>query len=540
MHGNGQAQCAVFPKHRVLARSAAAGYPVVDNGQTPLVRVSTATSPTGTLYRTSQGPYSMTADTAPLPFTTALLLVRTEAHASVDRRALRNAGISTVRVLTSGLMAARLLAGLIPDDPEPMPQVLLCHSVLADMSGGDFVGLIRSHPQLLDIPIVALASNDDDAHKLSALAVGYSALLVRPYAPPQLRTTLLEAAHNSSDIDHLREAGHALGTGDFDSALAHYTLLTHNQPNPDLAFQEGMRQLQQHQWDLAIRAFQKAMRHISLKGESELGLATAWKGKGDMQRYKHFLSEASHTFARALQWHKARTVYARLLAVDPKAQSPFLSMAERLIREQRFDEAAEALAAGYDMPSASTEQDNTSLALARACLSTEAPAHTANKIEESLKNTVLRDRAPQLGEHIRESLLDATEQQAERQRNMMVQKAQLATVEDELSLPVLPPVLRPSPATKSAAPSAAKSRTNKGIALRDAAPDVDHYNMDKSPAAAGRGSSGNRGQEGPAQVLRPMQPEDAESTLFYNMPGLNEALSVAKFTWKLFRATKHK
>lgn len=514
-----------------------------DNAAKSLGTTFTNATPRAT-YRTLQGQQPMSV-TSHLPFTTALLLVNTEANASVDRRALRNAGISTVRVLTSGVTAARVLAGLLPDDPEPMPQVVLCHSMLADMSGADFVSLIRTHPQLLDIPVVALASNDDDAQKISALAAGYSALLVRPYAPTQLASTLVEAARNASDIDYLTEASRALNTGEFDTALAQYTLLTHNQPSPDLAFQEGMRHLQHRQWDFAIRAFQKAMRHISLKGESELGLATAWKGKGDMQRYKHYLSEASHTFARALQWHKARTVYARLLAVAPEAQSPFLTVAEKLIREQRFDEAAAALAAEYDLPSPASlvqneiRQDNAALTLARACLCTDVPSYTASKIEESLKHTNLRERAPQLGEQIRESMVQVEELQVERQRSIAVQNAQLSKLEDEISLPLptLPPVMRPSTRAKDASPTAAKSRTRKGIALSDAAQDADQYNVDKiSPT---RDSSDHFGNNGPVQVLRPMQPEDAESTLFYNMPGLNEAMSVAKFTWKLFRATKN-
>lgn len=563
MHGNGQAQSAVFPTHRPLARPALAGYPMGDTIPKSLGAGVHTTSPKGIVYRTLQGPHRMSADTTPLPFTTALLLVSTEANASVDRRALRDAGIATVRVLSSGLMAARVLAGLVPNDPEPMPQVVLCHSVLADMSGTDFVALIRSHPQLLDMPVVALASNDDEAHKISALAGGYSALLVRPYAPPKLRATLLEAARKATDVNYLTQASNALASGDFDTALAQYTLLAHNQTSPDLAFQEGMRQLQNRQWDNAIRAFQKAMRHISLKGESELGLATAWKAKGDMRRYKHYLSEASQTFTRALQWHKARTVYARLLSVDPKAQSPFLSMAERLIREQRFDEAAEALAAGYDLqPDLTPEnpaQDPTAQSVARACLCADVPSYAVSKIEQSLKNTELHALAPHLGEHIRETMLGAEEQQVDRQRAAAIHSALLASVEDEIALPL--PSLAQSPRAKTSAQSLTKGRIHKGIALNDATytspqsgsqkaeknavHDASYYDMDSTASTSpnSRASRGRAsGQEDASQTiapLKPMQPEDAESTLFYSIPGLNEVMSVAKFTWKLFRATKY-
>lgn len=479
----------------------------------------------------------MTADHSPsLPFSTALLLVNNEANASVDKRALRQAGVDNVRVLTSGLVAVRLLAGLLPpDSPEnipPLPEVVLCHSSLADMRGADFVALARNHPQLLDLPIITMASNDDEAHKISSLASGYSALLVRPYAPAQLRATLVQAARNANDAEYLRNAAQNIRQGDFDKALAQYTLLSHGlgqgQQIPEQAFQDGMLFLQERQWDRAIRSFQKAMRQITLKGESELGLATAWKGKGDLERYRHYLAEASHTFARALQWHKARSVYARLLGEDPQASSPFVSMAERLIRESRFDEATTALAAGYDL----NPQTPVAHALARACLSTDVPDYAAQRVEASLRQTDMKHLAPQLGQQIRESIADEEQKIQERQSQALARHGGPTPygadpAEMELALPRIPS----AEPTRAKAGERARTGTSsspprKGIALSENDIDAQH--------AASSSASSN------TQVLAPLNPEDAESTLFYNMPGLNEALSVAKFTWKLFHASRKK
>lgn len=518
--GNGQAQVTHFPRSAALAQPAPTGYPAVER---KIPGATSCLSPTS-LCRASQKSLNfMTADA--LPCRTALLLVPTEAHASVDKRALRHAGCGTVRVLTSGVQAARLLAGLPlesgKDDatdrpgegsPEALPDVILCHATLADMSGADFVALVRCHPQLLDLPIITLASNDDEAQKISALASGYSALLVRPYAPAQLRTVLLEAAHSASDAASIGTARRNTQQGDFDRALAQYTLLGHGQEAPEKSFQDGMRHLQGRQWDLAIRAFQKAMRQITLKGESELGLATAWKGKGDLERYRHYLSEASHTFARALQWHKARTVYARLLQTDPQAQSPFLAMAERLIRECRFEEASTALAAGFDL-SPSDSENATARALARACLHTDTPDYAARRVEEGLRQSSLEALAPQLGQQIRANIADEEQRIQERQRRMAA-----APKADELELPL--PQFSSARNSRTAAPS---RPPRKGIALShkaDAPFDVD------APSRT--------------PVLLPLNPEDAESKLFYNMPGLNEALSVAKFTWKLFHASRRR
>ncbi|MEG2172709.1 MAG: tetratricopeptide repeat protein [Desulfovibrionaceae bacterium] len=507
MHGNGQAQSWGFRSQAGLAQPAVAGYPVHENHKQPLSSFATLGAPQANLYRVSQmSHHSMTMNQA-LPFSTALLLVSTEANASVDKRALRHAGVATVRVFTSGLAAARLLAGLNPDpqDDEPMPEVVLCHSTLADMSGADFVALIRCHPQLLDLPIITLASNADDAQKISALASGYSALLVRPYAPPVLHATLLEVARNAADANYTRTARQNLRCGDFDKALAQYTLLGHTQEDPEQAYHAGMHYLLDRQWDQAIRAFQKALRHITLKGESELGLATAWKGKGDLERYRHYLGEASRTFARALQWQKARSVYARLLQEDPTAASPFLHMAECLIREGRFDEATEALAAGYDL----NPQTPVARAVARACLYTDTPEYAARRVEESLSQTRMGALAPRLGEEIRTSLQDEEQKLHERQRTATVQDMLLLPTLDDSADLFVPPLPRKSSTARQETP---QGRPRKGISLRDTAPDT--------------------------LVLTPLNPEDAETSLFYNMPGLNEALSVAKFTWKLFHASK--
>lgn len=519
MQGNGQAQQANFRQYTALAQPAPAGYSVCESAKKTLGNSTLVTSRlSGCASQKSL--YPMTAENShALPFSTALLLVNTEANASVDRRALRHAGVSNVRVLTSGLVAARLLAGILPPDSlecaAPMPEVVLCHSNLADMRGADFVALVRNHPQLLDLPIITMASNDDEAHKISSLAAGYSALLVRPYAPAQLRATLLQAARNANDADYLRSAAQNIQQGDFDRALAQYSLLGHGQEVPEQAFQDGMLFLQKRQWDQAIHSFQKAMRQITLKGEAELGLATAWKGKGDLERYRHYLAEASHTFARALQWHKARSVYARLLTADPQASSPFLSMAERLVRESRFEEATTALAAGYDL----NPQTPVARALARACLYTDAPDYAAQRVEASLRQTSMEHIAPQLGQQIRESMADEEQKIQERQRKANAQQNWLEPDLQDMELPLPRACFREHAHSKTS-----NSRSRKGIPLSDTGADAE--NAVASTAAP------------KTRVLAPLNPEDAETSLFSSMPGLNEALSVAKFTWKLFHATR--
>lgn len=526
MQGNGQAQTATLFKRTALAHNAPAGYYSPESIRKPVESYSLWSSPkAGTTAPYPQlSAHAMATERSLLPFSNALLLIQTDAHAAVDRRALREAGISSVRVLTSGVLAARLLVGLVPNDTSPAPQLIVCHEMLEDMSGADFVSLIRSHPQLLDIPILAVAGNDTAAQKVAALASGYSALLVRPYSSSTLRSTLFEAARNATDSQYLEQARQNICTGAFDQALAQYTALSTAQETPEFSFNEGMRLLQQRQWDPAIRAFQKAMRHITLKGESELGLATAWKGKGDIERYTYYLAEASNTFARATQWHRARSVYARLLAEDPEASSPFLRMAERLVRECRFEEAAEALAAGYEL----SPGDPVPPALAKACMCTDAPAYAAQRVEESLHQVGMSTVAPQLGEQIRKALVEEEEKILERQTKNAERTAAMEAENGHASATAR---LNRNAASTSMGGTLREDSTHKtprkGISLNF---EDGEYNVDSSSAVPPKAQK--------LLTLKPLTQEDAESTLFASMPGLNEALSVAKFTWKMFRAQK--
>ncbi|MEG2140984.1 MAG: response regulator, partial [Bilophila sp.] len=115
-----------------------------------------------------------------VPFTSALLLVRHEDLAVVDRRALREAGIRSVRVLSSGVEAARILHTAATESAKlemtfrDDPNLVLCHEQLADMTGDEFVRLIRLHPLLMPFPILMAVASDTTAIRAKATESGYS------------------------------------------------------------------------------------------------------------------------------------------------------------------------------------------------------------------------------------------------------------------------------------------------------------------------------------------------------------------------------
>ena len=443
-------------------------------------------------------------------FRSALLLVDAEVNAAVDRRALREAGLK-VRIMTSGLAAAQFLVGAgLPEGGEAgeRPGVILCHGKLGDMSGPQFVQLVRLHPLLLGVPVLLVSNDDDEASRLDTLASGATGLLVRPYS----QQSLLKALHALAGAEELalRRGARDLSTAAFDAALRRFSGVAHEKPDGTSAFNAGLQALQQRRWDVAIAAFQRAMREITLKGESELGLAAAWHGKGDMARYRHYLREAGLTFARARLWHRARVTYMRLLRVEPGADSPFLAVAERHIRAEDFTQAAEALAAGYDLGELKGLPDK----LVQACLGTAEPGRSVDSVLAALASSPMPSIAADLGGGMREALAEAdalAERRARAAAARSAAAARAARREQEVIAPLDDDL--PECDAEAALPAPAAGKARKGVALRHDAP-----------------------------ILPPLSADvqEMESTFFSAFPVLNEVVTVMRVTHDLLRHTRNK
>ncbi len=450
--------------------------------------VSSPSSPVLPVAFRGVAPMSQTRPAA--AFTTALLLARSEDFAVIDRRALREAGIGQVRVLTEGLYAARFLAGREKSDQSPQPDIVIVHEQLADMNGADFAQLVRTHPRLSSLPVLCVSAGDTPGEKLKALAEGYSALLVRPYSGENMRRALHEAASFRAEKEKLNLGRALLNTDLFDKALERFEALRSACAEPEESFNNGLLLLQKKQWDEAIHAFQKALRGLSCRGEAEYGIALAWKGKGEQEKYRHWLALAGQSFAQAAKWQRARMAYARLLHDAPQAQSPFLLEAERLIRAGLFDEAATALAEGYELTPKAPLRER----LARTFIyAGEYPEKDADAFRRSLS-----DKAPEAARQIAE---DVREEIGEQKRRMK-ERAEAAAVPGK---------------------GAPRAPLRLG-SLVDEDADMDFSDTDAAP--------------GSPKVIEPLSAKDLGSSLFSDKPGMNEVVTVAKLTWKLFRSGK--
>lgn len=477
-----------------------------------------------------------------------LLLCENESLTSLDRRALREAGASRVECMTSGITAARMLAGLDDSGPGFTPDIIVCSQKLADMDGEQFCAILRLHPLLLGLPVLLLLPNDNEAEQLRTLGCGASALLARPYSINVLKAHLDSLAAAASDVQQLKTARQFTDTSAFDQALETYGMLLKPVRRPEDYFRVGMQCLQQRQWNTAINAFQRALGGALIQGQAQLGMAVAWKGKGDMARYRHYLGLAAATFVRAKNWHRARAVYAGLLREDPEAKSPFLSESFQLIRQEKYDEAAEVLSHGHEL----TPRHQMTERLAQTCLSADQPQRMLEKLEASL-GRIMGAAAGTLADDIRSNLEGLARQQEEKRRQAAAE-AQWRAVRQAARQRENAEQAEAARAAGSPQTTDAVSRSGSGDTQTHgtAAPPVpvplwgQDLNQDgegRSAQAPSEARQQARAQDGHEEdsaepVLEPLSETEGTSGLFSKKPGLNELLSVIKYTWKMARRHK--
>lgn len=462
-----------------------------------------------------------------------LLLCENEKFANLDRRSLRAAGYGNTRVMESGIDAARILAGLDKPLDGFYPDIVVCLNQLSDMDGEQFCAIIRQHPLLLGLPILLIMPNDNEAGQLRALGCGASALLGRPYSVDTLKSLLAQLGKGIEAQRKLRKANQDADTSSFDEALATYGVLLRSERKPEDYFKVGMRCLAENRWQLAIAAFERALRDAQIKAEAELGIAAAFKGKGDMARSKAWLARATESFLQARRWNRARSAYARLLQNDPSAKNPFLAEAHKLIHQQNYEEAATALVYSLGFISKKSAGER----YARVCMSADDP----DKMLEALKERLNSDGKGQytfLSDEIRQSLNIMLKQKQERQKqNSAERKWQLAH-----ALGLLPENKPATEKTKSGSllvEMASQSRPP----LEKTVASFGEGEIDEkfAPAATTRKTKKIETEAGPVvtrEFGRKENLNEKEEDFFSDNSKLNVLFSVVKLTWKLSRSSR--
>jgi len=295
-----------------------------------------------------------------LPANARILCVsKAETHARMDAKVLRSLGLPQPRWMASGLEAARHLAEYGAD-------LVLVDEECREMSGLEFVRLIRLHPRLAVTPVVALSTNGRSAVVLQAMAAGCSGFCLRPYAPEALLRESLRAVQRAPVLAQ-----------DILDALT-------SQACSEEAFAGKLTALESIQEEIE-RAFTPAP--ASRGGEraqcpaaQHRQLAREWKEQGRPDKVRHHLQEGAKALARAGNHYDAWAMLAPLRQHGPR-MDPACAVAEACVRDEELDVAAGLMVQTLRRTKRPAMVYDTAR---RACCFTPKPRDTARRLADSL------------------------------------------------------------------------------------------------------------------------------------------------------------
>ncbi len=443
-----------------------------------------------------------------------LLLCEKENLAQLDRRSLRECGFNQIKIQTLGIEAARFLA-LNAENGEQV-QLVICHERLADMRYDQFCSIIRTHPLLKKIPFLLIPDNSQEAG-IEFLNKKFCGILQRPFSVDSLKKKINSLLAEANSVENDTPPNKDVDIQDFQRALESYGLLLKQEYSTDEYFHMGMGFLKDHNWQLAISAFEKSVQDHRLKAEAELGMAAAYKGSNDLLNFRQLLANAATSFVKSGRWNRGRNTYARLLQHDKSAKNPFLAEAHRYIKIGDYNTAGKIIQESLPLIPKGVAGSK----LARLCFLASDQKAMIRALDEILASDDFRILKLEITHNL--NLLNREREETERQKNAerkweLNRKISLARKEEE----------------KIDSSGHPEIRQEEKIPMLD---DDMEFEADISSSTDISEDEEDRGEEN-IQILAPLTRPEATSDLFSKKPKFNELLSVIKLTWKLARHSK--
>lgn len=340
-------------------------------------------------------PSSPARKEAPLPFTSALLLTDRESNAAADRMALRGAGLTRVRIALSGAEAARQLAERAARVLMPETELIICLPTLADMKAQQFAELVRSHPLLPHIPLMAITP--EHGREAALRQSGFNVVLLRPFTTTalinQMHTAAREAKGARDQLLAWLSGQHGIPSHEaFDQALRAYLPPERDAMSGEDALRQGLLLLRDHRWDEALPFLQKSADEGTRQGEANAALAAFWQASGESAKAAACLRDAFHRYAERDDWDNANKTARRMALEYPDAPSPVVKELERRSRQGQAAAVAELARIAQDVLTEESVRD----ALLKGCsVNPQALPDILAELEKSGKTSLCRALAPE-------------------------------------------------------------------------------------------------------------------------------------------------
>ena len=275
-----------------------------------------------------------------------LILTATDVHAKRDLATIKTFGPKNVRVFDSGADAIDYLS-------DNQVDLIFCDSILSDMSGIKFVRTINVNMAGRPLPIIMVTLENKKDHVLDSIAAGCIGYILRPYSLETFEKYLILSQQlcNYPEIEEmeLQEAKDMVARGDFDEAIEAFEELISCQDEAQKYYDMGCQFLAQTKYGKAIVSFKKAVKINDLFAEAYLGLAEAYKGRGNVESFKIYLKKAAEVHAQFDRMEETKALFIEILKYDSDTPNPFNTLGVNLRKQGDYPGALHAYSRAIEL-----------------------------------------------------------------------------------------------------------------------------------------------------------------------------------------------
>jgi len=229
-----------------------------------------------------------------------------------------------------------------------LTHILISDIEISDMNIITLIRRIRKEVKNYVVPVIVISSNSEREFVLDVIGAGCSGFVIRPYELNTLSYYIMLVMEQKKFLEIEEEAvdfaSKKIASGNFDEGIEVIQEIVEDKGGneADEFFEQGTEYLLRGKYNLAIIAFNKALKINNLMIKCYTGLAEAYKGKGDPEKYKYYLQKAADEYAKRDSFDEVKELFIKILKTDPNAPNPYNTLGIRFRKKGKFKLAINA------------------------------------------------------------------------------------------------------------------------------------------------------------------------------------------------------
>ncbi len=229
-----------------------------------------------------------------------------------------------------------------------LTHIVISDIEISDMSVFALIRKIRREIRNYVVPVIVISSNSEREFVLDAIGAGCSGFIIRPYEIKTLKDYILYVLDQKKFLELQEEAlSYAtkdISSGKYDEGIEIIEEIIEDTATNEAEeiFEKGTEYLLKGKYNLAIIAFNKALKLNNFLIKCYTGLAEAYKGKGDMEKYKYYLQKAADEYAKRDNFDEVKELFVKILKTDPNAPNPYNTLGIQFRKRGKYKLAINA------------------------------------------------------------------------------------------------------------------------------------------------------------------------------------------------------